>query len=160
MTATASEADDVGLPLSLRRAAPLFADGSAIRAAARAVFPGDGGGRFLVYLADEVFYLDDAEFTVLTSAFYHVSGGPTVELETSVFGGLHFVHGTHMRSWRWICWFHAHPELSTHVSNIGQVMTHALCLIAMLTCGPSVSSPPRPCRSAGGRGSRARSPRS
>ena len=52
MTATASEADDVGLPLSLRRAAPLFADGSAIRAAARAVFPGDGGGRFLVYLDD------------------------------------------------------------------------------------------------------------
>ena len=74
--------------------------------------------------------------TVLgTALFWHVSGGPTVELETSLYGGLHFVRGTHMRSWWWIDHFRKHPELKF---KIGKEMVYALCLIAMLTCGPSV----------------------
>ena len=82
-----------------------------------------------------IFKLTDDEFTVLGMAFWHVSGAPTVELETSLYGGLHFVRGTHMRSWWWINDFRKHPELKF---KFGENMVYALCLIAMLTCGPSV----------------------
>ena len=82
-----------------------------------------------------IFRLDDEEFTVLGTGFWHVSGGPAVELETDLFGGMHFVHGTHMRSWLWTRFFVRHPQLAC---ALGESMIYALSLIAMLTCGPSV----------------------
>ena len=92
----------------------------------------------------KIFHLTNDEFTVLSVAFWFTSGAPAVEIDTDVFGGLHWVHGTHMRSWIWVYLFLLHPLLKCkcgprHVPGCARSVgaVKALCLIAMLTCCPA-----------------------
>ena len=72
----------------------------------------------LVWLAKYFGILDDPNmFMALTVAYFNVSGGHTVEIETWIetdtFGGLsldHYLHGTHMRSWHFVYWLLKHPR--------------------------------------------------
>ena len=96
--------------------------------------------QLLELLASAEFYNfehDTKEFTVLAAAFWLVCGGPAIVLETSVFGGMHWLHGTHMRSWTFIREFIRHGALKLEMS---EEKVYALCLIAFLTCSPYVAN--------------------
>ena len=96
----------------------------------------------------EIFKLDDAERSVCVAAFWNTHGALAVEEETSVFGGLWDLHGTHMRSWWWWTRLLKHPDIERAFSGAPplKAVVYAMCLIAMMTCGPAVW--PRICKQA------------
>jgi len=67
-------------------------------------------------------------------------GGPTVEIETDMFGGLHYLHGTHMRGWIFVYMYHLlkHPQCLNAGVTCTKAMAKAMALVAFLTCGPLV----------------------
>ena len=67
-------------------------------------------------------------------------GGPTVEIETDMFGGLHYLHGTHMRGWIFVYMYHLlkHPQCLNAGVTCTKAMAKAMTLVAFLTCGPLV----------------------
>ena len=99
-----------------------------------------------------IFKLTDAEWTVLACNFWLVSGHCAVVMETSLFGGLHFVRGTHMRSPYWTFKWLQHkqikscfPPCSAQVLDaLSKGSVKALSIVAMLTIQPKAWS--RVCR--------------
>ena len=70
----------------------------------------------------EIFKLDDAERSVCVAAFWNTHGALAVEEETSVFGGLWDLHGTHMRSWHWWTYLLKHPDIERAFSGAPPVL--------------------------------------
>ena len=66
----------------------------------------------------------------------HLAGG---ESQTDLYGGIHCVWGTHMRSPRWTYAFLKHPQLRERLkdpeSSATLINVYALSNLAMLTCG-------------------------
>jgi hypothetical protein len=93
----------------------------------------------MLWLAKYFGIIDDSNmFMVLTVAYFNISGGPTVEMETDMFGGLHYLHGTHMRGWSFVYHLLKHPLCLNTGVTCTVAMAKAMTLVAFLTCGPAV----------------------
>jgi hypothetical protein len=93
----------------------------------------------LIWLAKYFRIIDDPnKFLALSVAYFQVSGGPTVEIETDTYGGLHDLHGTHMRSWQFVEKLLKHPNCIAAGVKCTSGFAKAMSLISFLTCGPSI----------------------
>ena len=93
----------------------------------------------LIWLAKYFGIIDDPnKFLALSVAYFNVSGGPTVEIETDTYGGLHFLHGTHMRSYQFVEKMLKHPNSMAAGVKCSKARAKSMSLVAFLTCGPSI----------------------